>query len=253
MISHKTLGENSSKAIQQAYNHEDYIWRRKSLRFLLEHIGFPLLAKFDHAEGLEHVPAEGPALIMINHIAFIDPLTVVISLKRNIVPLAKKEVYDYPLIGIFPKIWGVVPVSRGEVDRQAIRKVLNILDAGEIVLVAPEGTRGPQLKAAKEGIAYLASRSGAPVIPTAIEGTEPFPALRFTPAWKTSGAVVRFGAPFRYREAYRRAGREDLHKMTNEAMYVLAAMLPAQRRGCYANLENATQDTIEWLNPSQEK
>lgn len=234
--------------MQKDYNHNHYKWRRGTLRFLLQRIGFPLLAKFDHAEGLENVPASGPALIMINHIAFIDPLAVVISLKRNIVPLAKKEVYDYPVIGLFPKIWGVVPVSRGEVDRSAIKKVLNILRAGEIVLVAPEGTRGPQLKQAKEGIAYLGSRSGVPIIPTVIEGTEPFPALRFTPAWKTSGAIVRFCPPFRYQEAYRRAKREDLSKMTDEAMYILASQLPEHRRGVYADLENATQDTIEWVN-----
>jgi 1-acyl-sn-glycerol-3-phosphate acyltransferase len=233
--------------MQKDYNHNNYKWRRGTLRFLLQRVGFPLLAKFDHAEGLENVPDDGSALIMINHIAFIDPLAVVISLKRNIVPLAKKEVYDYPVIGLFPKIWGVVPVSRGEVDRGAIKKVLNILRAGEIVLVAPEGTRGPQLKQAKEGIAYLASRSGVPIIPTVVEGTEPFPALRFTPAWKTSGATVRFCRPFKYREAYRRAKREGLSKMTDEAMYILAGQLPEHRRGVYADLENATQDTIEWL------
>jgi 1-acyl-sn-glycerol-3-phosphate acyltransferase len=246
-LSQSTLHNSDKKAIQKIYNHRNYQWRRKLLRFLLEKVGFPLFAKYDHAEGIENVPSEGPALIMINHIAFIDPLAVVISLKRNIVPLAKKEVYDYPVIGIFPKIWGVVPVSRGEVDRKAIRKVIEILQAGEIVLVAPEGTRGSQLRPAKEGIAYLGSRSGVPVIPTAIEGTEPFPALRFNSAWKTSGALIRFGRPFKFQSIYERASREELHKMTNEAMYILAGMLPEHRRGYYSNLSKATSDTIEWI------
>ena len=247
-ISQSRIKKNNKKAMQKEYDHRDYQWRRKILRFLLERVGFPLFAKYDHAEGLENVPSEGPALIMINHIAFIDPLAVVISLKRNIVPLAKKEVYDYPVIGIFPKIWGVVPVSRGEVDRKAIKKVMNILKAGEIVLVAPEGTRDSELRPAKEGIAYLGSRSGVPIIPTAIEGTEPFPAFRLTSAWKTSGALIRFGRPFRFRSTYKKANREDLHKMTDEAMYILAGMLPSHRRGYYSDLNKATSDTIEWIN-----
>ena len=248
MSTHSMTKNNDEKVTHKRYDHRNYQWRRKILRFLLEKVGFPLFAKYDHAEGLENVPHKGPALIMINHIAFIDPLAVVISLKRNIVPLAKKEVYDYPVIGIFPKIWGVVPVSRGEVDRKAIRKVMEILQAGEIVLVAPEGTRGSQLRPAKEGIAYLGSRSGVPIIPTAIEGTEPFPAFRFTSAWKTSGAFIRYGRPFRFRSTYKRANREDLHKMTAEAMYILAGMLPSHRRGYYSDIDKATSDTIEWIN-----
>jgi 1-acyl-sn-glycerol-3-phosphate acyltransferase len=57
---------------------------------------------------------------------------------------------------------------------------------------------------------------------------------------------VRFGRPFYYRPEYRRAGRAELRRMTDEAMYVLAGLLPPERRGCYANLEAATQETIEW-------
>jgi len=126
--------------------------------------------------------------------------------------------------------------------------VMEILQAGEIVLVAPEGTRGSQLRPAKEGIAYLGSRSGVPIIPAAIEGTEPFPVFRFTSAWKTSGALIRFGRPFRFQSTYKRANREDLHKMTAEAMYILAGMLPSHRRGYYSDIDKATSDTIEWIN-----
>jgi 1-acyl-sn-glycerol-3-phosphate acyltransferase len=234
------------QVLHKGYNHAHYEFRRSILRFLMRTIGFELLAKLDHVEGLENIPASGPGILMINHIAFIDPIVVLHIVPRNIVPLAKVEVYNYPFIGIIPKLWGVIPVRREEFDRHAIQRVFEVLRAGELVLVAPEGTRNAFLQRAKEGIAYLASRANAPIIPVAIEGTPGFPALRFTRTWRGPGATVRFGRPFHFRAEYRRAGHADLRKMTDEAMYVLAAMLPPERRGAYADLSEASEDTIEW-------
>jgi 1-acyl-sn-glycerol-3-phosphate acyltransferase len=240
-----SLQENRVRAFR--YDHARYTNRRKLCRFLLRWLGFTLLAKIGKVEGVENIPSEGAAILMINHIAFIDPIVVLQVSPRLITPMAKIEVYDYPVVGIFPRLWGVIPVRREEVDRRAIQQTLEVLKAGEIVLVAPEGTRGPALKQGKEGVAYLASRSGAPIVPVAIEGTEGFPALRFTAAWRGTGAQVRFGKPFRYRPEFRHAGREHLRQMTDEAMYVLAGMLPPQRRGVYADLSRATQETIEFV------
>lgn len=239
--------ENRRLATSQPYDHARYESRRRALRFLLKTIGFPLLAKLDRAEGIENVPAEGPAILMMNHMAFIDSIVVIHYAPRNIVPMAKIEVYDYPVIGIVPKIWGVIPVRREEVDRRAIQQTLDVLKAGEVVLVAPEGTRGPALKQGKVGVAYVASRSNAPVTPVAIEGTVGFPALRGTAAWRRPGVRVHFGQPFRFRPEYQHASKDTLRQMTDEAMYVLAAMLPPERRGVYADLEQATQNTIEFL------
>jgi 1-acyl-sn-glycerol-3-phosphate acyltransferase len=232
--------------LRKGYHHAHYQLRRRFLRFLLRTIGFNLLAKLDHVEGLENIPSTGPAILMINHIAFIDPIVVLHVVPRNIVPLAKIEVYNYPFVGLIPRLWGVIPVRREEADRRAIQQVMEVLQAGEIVLVAPEGTRNPFLQRAKEGIAYLASRAGTPIIPVAIEGTPGFPALRFTRPWRGPGATVRFGRPFHFRAEFRHASHSDLRKMTDEAMYVLAAMLPEQRRGAYADLSQASQETIEW-------
>ena len=227
------------------YDHARLERRRRFLRFLLKQVGFTLLAKLDRVEGLENVPADGPAIIMINHMAFVDSLVVLHVMPRNIVPLAKMEVYDYPVIGIVPKLWQVIPVRREEVDRRAISQALEVLRAGEMVLVAPEGTRSPQLQRGKVGVAYLASRSGAPVLPVAVEGTPGFPALRGTKAWRGPGAFVRIGKPFRFREELKHAGRDELRKMTDEALFILASLLPEQRRGVYSDLSQATRDTFE--------
>jgi len=240
-------GLRSSVWSSKGYVHSRWESRRRLMRFLIRTIGFTLLVKVDHVEGVEKVPAQGPAILMINHINFVDPFVVLHLLPRNIVPMAKVEVYSYPIIGIFPRIYGVIPVQREEIDRRAIQAALEVLRAGEVILVAPEAHRGPQLRSGKEGVAYLATRANVPIVPVAIDGTIGFPTLPILPRWREPGANVHFGDPFRFKTFSQRAGREKLRQMTDEAMYILAAMLPEYRRGVYANLSLATRETIEWV------
>jgi 1-acyl-sn-glycerol-3-phosphate acyltransferase len=242
-----TAGSMESHQNKGGYNHAEWETKRNFLRWLLRVVGIPLLAKVDSVEGVENVPTKGSAIIMINHVSFIDPFVVADPLPRNFVALAKVEVYDYPIVGIVPKLLGVIPVKRDEFDRNAVQSCLEVLRAGEMILMAPEGTRGPDLRQGREGVAYLASRSGAPVVPVAVYGTEGFPALRFTKRWRGSGGHIRFGRPFRYKAELRRSKAQTLRQMTDEAMYVLAAMLPEDRRGYYADQTKASQETIEWV------
>jgi 1-acyl-sn-glycerol-3-phosphate acyltransferase len=237
----------SSVWSSKGYDHSRFESRRRLMRFLLRTIGFTLLVKVDHVEGIEKVPAKGPAILMINHINFVDPFIVLHVMSRNIVPMAKIEVYSYPIVGIFPRIYGVIPVQREEIDRRAVQGALDVLRAGEIILVAPEAHRGPQLRRGKEGIAYLATRAAVPIVPVAIDGTVGFPSFRLSSRWREPGANVCFGDPFRFKNTGQRAGRDMLRIMTDEAMYILAAMLPEYRRGVYADLSLATQETIEWV------
>ncbi|MEW6717076.1 MAG: lysophospholipid acyltransferase family protein [Chloroflexota bacterium] len=237
----------SSIAVEGMYHHVQWESQRNVLRFLLRTVGFTLLVRLRRVEGLENVPQTGPAILIMNHIAFVDPIVVLHVVPRNIVPLAKKEVYDYPIVGIFPRLYGVIPVQRMGFDRKALRQAKAVLDGGEIVLMAPEGTRNKTLQRGKEGFAYLASRTNATVIPIAIEGTEGFPALPLSRVWRQSGAVVCFGRPFRFRPELRDARREQLRQMTDEALYVVARMLPEDRRGVYEDLTQATEETIQML------
>jgi 1-acyl-sn-glycerol-3-phosphate acyltransferase len=164
--------------------------------------------------------------------------------KRNVVPIAKAEAVDLPFFGIFTRMWGSIFVRRGEADREALEKALSVLESGELLLIAPEGTRSPALIEAKDGVAYLAARTGAPVIPVAVDGTDGFPSIS-PRRWSLPGARIRFGKPFRFRVPRGRIPREWLHKMTREAMYRLAALLPPARRGFYGDLSRSTADTIE--------
>jgi 1-acyl-sn-glycerol-3-phosphate acyltransferase len=239
----------NKRGLVNSYNNSHWEARRRVLRFFLRYVGIPLFLKIDHVEGREYLPAKGAGILMINHVAFVDSLFVLHEMPRNIVPMAKIEVYDYPVIGIFPRLWGVIPVRREEVDRQALRGALDVLRAGEIILMAPEGTRTPGsgLQEAKEGVTYIATRSGAPILPAAVINTAGFPALRGTSRWRTPGAVLRFGKPFHFKPELGHPDRQLLRKMTDEAMYVLSAMLPEGLRGVYSDLSKATHETIEWL------
>jgi len=229
------------------YNHEEWELKRRILRFLIKHLGVTLLAKLDKVEGIKNIPEEGPGILLINHTAFVDSLIMVHAMPRHIVPLAKSEVYNYPVVGIFPKLWGVVPIKRDEIDRQALQKILSVLHAGELILVAPEGTRHEALHEGRVGVAYLASRSGSPVIPVAIQGSPGFPAFRTSKRWREPGIHITVGRPFKFRAHLKRARKGDLRLMTDEAMYVLASMLPETLRGVYSDLSKATKETIEWL------
>jgi len=221
--------------------------RRRFLRLALRTIGFPLMARIAHVEGLENIPPRGRLIMMFNHIGFIDPIVIMHVSPRDPVPMMKAEALAMPVVGHLPKWWGVVPIWRGEVDLLAIRQSLAVLEAEEPLLIAPEGTRNTALQQGKLGMAYLAARAQAPVLPIAVENTEGYPTWPLSRRWRGPGAVLRFGKPFRFKATSRNPNRHLLRKMTDEAMYILAAMLPPERRGVYADLEHATQETIVWL------
>lgn len=238
-------GELESPSLP-AYDHARLESRRRFLRRLMA-IAFKSLARFGAVEGVENIPSSGPAILMFNHIALIDPVAILHAVPRNVVPLAKIEVYHYPIIGAFPRWWDVIPVKRNEFDRQAVQKMFAVLNQGEMILVAPEGTRSPALQAAKEGVAYLATRSGAPVIPVAVDGTIGFPALPFSRRWRGPKITIKFGRAFRFKTETPIVRQKDLRRMMQEAMYLLAALLPPERRGVYADFSQASVDTIEWI------
>jgi 1-acyl-sn-glycerol-3-phosphate acyltransferase len=202
---------------------------------------FKILLKIEII-GLENVPPQGPVILMINHINFLDPVLTVGLMPRPVTAFAKIETLDYPILGFFIRIYGVVPVRRGEVDRRALRQAIETLVRGEAFLVAPEGTRSHhgRLQPARDGIAYIALRTGATILPVAIWGQERFVAnlkrLRRTPIH------VRIGKPFRF--APSTGSRDELRIMTREAMYQLAALLPPEYRGVYSDLEKASTDLL---------
>src|SRR3989304_4778164 len=213
------------------YDHQALEGRRRILRWVIDNIGWRFLVRIGRVEGLEYFPQQGPVVAIYNHIAFVDPVGVLGNLPRHVVP----------------RLGAVIPVRRGEVDRQALARAREVLAAGEVILLAPEGTRSPALLEGKEGVALLADRSGAPVVPIAVAGTDQFPTTSLR-KWRGSGALIRIGRPFRYRPAPGgKADRQRLRLMTDEAMYVLASLLEERRRGYYRDLSKASSLTFDFV------
>lgn len=192
---------------------------------------------------IENVPPTGPVVVIINHIAFLDPVIVLGSFPRLVIPMAKQETFELFIFGSLTKTYGTIPVHRGELDLNAIKTALKVLKNDGVVLVAPEGTRSPsyQMQRGKEGAAMLALRSGATIVPIGVTGTH-----RVKDSWlKLRRAPVRLtvGTPFCLRspDHQRRANRTELSVMTQEMMYRLAALLPEEFRGVYHNLEETTE------------
>ena len=193
--------------------------------------------------GLENIPVEGPVIIVINHIAFLDPLMICGVSPRLVIPLAKREAFDSFLWRPFLTIYGAIPVQRGEADTRAVRTALKLLKHNGVILMAPEGTRSPtyELQPGKEGAALIALRSEATIVPIGITGTHQIKAN----LTKLKRAPVRLvvGLPFRLHSttASGRVARSETAAMTQAIMYRLAQQLPPGFRGVYSDLKETTE------------
>lgn len=209
-------------------------------------VAMKLVMKLD-TPGLENMPRTGPVILMINHIAFLDPVILTGFCPRYLISMAKVEAIEDQVIGPLIKAFDAFPVNRGAGDRQALRTAFEALEAGLALLIAPEGHRSAttELSEAHEGIAYVAQRAHVPIVPVAISGTEQFKhnikRLQRTPV------TYRFGQPFYLEADTERASGQMLKQMTDEAMYQLAALLPPEQRGLYANLDEATTKYVRWV------
>lgn len=205
---------------------------------------FAILLKLDLV-GTEHVPRDGPFLLMINHVYFLDPFLAVALPPRDTVPMSKIENYKNPLLGLVLRWYGSIPVRRGEVDLQAIRRSLHVLAQGHGLMMAPEGTRSKSrtLLEGRDGMVMLALHSHVPhmpIVPLAISGQEHLghnlKRLRRTPV------RMVFGQPFYLQPKEGLSHREQMRHMTREAMFRLAALLPPDYRGVYSDLSRATAE-----------
>ena len=183
-------------------------------------------------KGLDNVPKIGPVIVMINHVNFFDPVVVLAALGRPITPMAKVEAFEDWRIRPFVTTYGAIPVHRGVVDTQAIRSASEVLAAGGMILISPEGTRSPTggLIQGQEGLAYLAARTHAMVLPVGIVGTPQLaPMLK---RLRRAHVTFTIGKPFTlYSDG--KPTREQLREMTDRAMHALAEILPEEMRGIY--------------------
>lgn len=192
-------------------------------------------------EGLEHIPKSGPLLIICNHSSNADGLLlvayVVPALGRPMGWLGKAEAMRWPVVGWGLRHNGVFGVRRGAGDLEAFKLAKSVLDEQGVLTIFPEGTRSPSgaLQAAKEGASVLAVRSGAPILPIAIVGSQRFWAKgkRFPRLGRRM--TVRVGETFTLSMAKGGDRHESLRLATIELMSHIAALLPPEQRGVYAD------------------
>jgi 1-acyl-sn-glycerol-3-phosphate acyltransferase len=184
-------------------------------------------------EGLENVPATGPAIVAGNHLSFSDHFLMPAMLGRRITFLAKAEYFTGPglkgrLTAFFFRSAGQIPVDRSGRDagQAAIREGLKVLARGELLGIYPEGTRSHdgRLYKGKVGVAVMALRAGVPVVPCAMIGTfEAQPPGKVVP--NIHPVTIRFGKPLDFsRYAGMEGQKAILRAVTDEIMYAILAL-----------------------------
>ena len=184
--------------------------------------------------GVEHVPPTGPLLVTTNHLSLLDPPLLLVATPRQGVMFITSKHKKNPLIAAVVRAIGCIWVERGEADRAALRATLEVLKTDIVVGIAPEGTRSPthSLQPAKTGTAYLATRSNAAILPSAVWGVE---TMRHSLLRARRPAVfIRYGPTYQLPEDPRAKG-EALEAYTTEIMCRTAALLPEKYRGVYAD------------------
>ena len=184
--------------------------------------------------GREHVPLQGPLLVVANHLSWYDPILLGVVLPRRVWFFTKVEMFHWPIIGLGCRMTGQIPVHRGESDRAALEKGLTYLREGKALMVFPEGTvaRQEQMLAAHMGAALLAIRSGAPVLPIAHTGTRRV--LRSLRFWFPR-VDIKIGKPYTLTLQERGSRKAQLQVAMEDMMTRIAAMLPEENRGAYGN------------------
>src|SRR5438105_13910144 len=169
-------------------------------------------------DGLENVPRVGALIVAINHSSFVDPFLVGAYVPRDVAMMSKAENFRLPVLGYLVKWYGAFPIERGEADRAAIKKALEVLRDGQALLMAPEGTRSSdgQLQVGHDGLALLATRTGAPVLPFAIAGARPV--SKNVARLRRSKVRVNIGKPIRLKPSSPKPNREELSRLTNEVI-----------------------------------
>jgi 1-acyl-sn-glycerol-3-phosphate acyltransferase len=202
---------------------------------------FHLLSRV-HLEGLENVPAQGPYLIAVNHVSLFEPPLVLAFWPVAPEAVGAAEIWERPGQATLARLYGGIPVRRGEYDRRLLNTMLSVLESGRPLLIAPEGGRSHHLgmRRALPGVAYVVDKAQVPVLPVGIIGTaDDFlrRALRGErpPLWMRVGPVLRFEPVAARGEARRVALQENADRV----MASIAALLPPEYHGVYAGQGSA--------------
>jgi 1-acyl-sn-glycerol-3-phosphate acyltransferase len=185
-------------------------------------------------EGLENLPPRGDGmLIAVNHINWIDIPIIGGSLpySHRLSWMAKAELFEHPVANWFFRTTQCIPIRRGKRDVAALYASENALRRGAVLLMFPEGhrSRTGQLQAGRNGAIRLAVRTGCPIVPVAVWGTE----VGFRGAMLRKPIHLRIGEPYHPAPQGSHLSTARLEELTDDMMMRIAALLPEQYRGVY--------------------
>lgn len=188
-------------------------------------------------EGLERLPQSGMSIVTANHLGRLDALLIYALLRRTDVIVAIAEKYQrYAIVRWLARQVNAIFIERFNNDTRTLRIILRRLQQGEILVIAPEGTRSKTeaLLPAHPGAAYLAAKTGAPVYPVAVTGTEDRLIVANLKRLRRSHVTVRVGEPFTIPPLEAKNRTRQLQEASDEIMCHIAALLPEKYRGVYA-------------------
>lgn len=213
--------------------------RRRVLRWALQRAAWAAFSVLTDLQiiGRENLPERGPLLVVANHFSFIDPALMVRVLPWPLEFVGGFRMPNAPAAAtIIPRLWGFYAVHRGAASTEALRAGEAVLAQGGVLGIYPEaGSWAAVLRPARPGAAFLAARSGAPILPIGFDGlVNIFPRLL---RGRRARVTVRIGRPFGpFRTTGRGRGRrEQLERIGNEIMARIAELIPAERRGRYSS------------------
>jgi len=224
--------------------------RRRALRAVMSSMSrasFSLLSDLNII-GLENAPTKGPLIVVANHFSFLDP-ALMVGVSRW--PLEFLGGFNMPNAPAFvtwiPKIWGYFPVFRGTSSRRALKAAERVLGQGGVLGIYPEaGSWAKVLRPARPGTAWLAARTGAPILPMGFDGLpNVFERLRHGKRAKVTVRIGKVFGPFES-HAKGRERRKELDEIGHAIMRHIAELLPEDQRGHYSSdpaIREAAQGT----------
>jgi 1-acyl-sn-glycerol-3-phosphate acyltransferase len=218
-------------------------------RWFMNHVirlGTDILCRIDKRD-ISKVPARGPLILVTNHINSLEvPLLFVHLQPRKMIGLAKIETWKSKFMGWLFDLWEAIPVRRGEVDLDAVRACLQVLKIGDILAIAPEGTRSfdGRLLRGLPGISLIALHAAAPILPIAHWGGEDFNSN--LKKLKRTDFHFRVGKQFYLDPRGEKVNGKIRQAMADEIMSQIAILIPEEYRGQYADCDPPPQKYLRF-------
>jgi 1-acyl-sn-glycerol-3-phosphate acyltransferase len=178
--------------------------------------------------GSSRIPISGAAILCSNHLSDFDPLAILTAVARNdFNALAKSELFEIPGLGAYLRAVGALTVTRDSADRAALRATEEILEAGRLMLIFPEGRCSPsgKLQKVQSGAMLLSLKTGAPIVPIGLRGTNKvLPYGRLWPRFAGGGVTVTVGDPLLPANYLHLPHKEALRQLNKDVAEAIARL-----------------------------